>query len=164
LPRLIIGNSATPTNNHIDAIRFLADNKINAELIIPLSYGDASYIKYLKENISFYKGGPVRFMEERLSFADYLNFLNSADALVMNNTRPQGYGNIFMMLYLCKPVFLNDKNVSLLDLTKNNIPWYSLQELKSFSMNTLTTAEQKKSLVELLSHDRSLEIYSRLFS
>lgn len=161
--RLIVGNSATPTNNHIDVLRFLQNNGIEADVIIPLSYGDDRYSEFLRKNVAFYKNGSVEFMEKRLDFNSYLEFLNNADALVMNNIRPQGYGNIFIMLALGKRVFLNNKNVSVRDLTNLNIPWYPIQELKSFIQANRKDPEDNQTLFNLLSHKKNLEMLSGLF-
>lgn len=161
--RLIVGNSATPTNNHLDVLHYLQDNGIEADVIIPLSYGDDKYSEFLRSSVNFFTMGKVEFMDKRLDFNSYLNFLNSADALVMNNIRPQGYGNIFMMLALGKPVFLSEKNVSAKDLTSYGIPWHSFSELSSFSKQKSKATEDSKALFQLLSHKKSLETLSKLF-
>jgi hypothetical protein len=35
-----------------------------------------------------------------MAFEEYLNFLAASDGLIMNTVRPQGYGNILMMMYV----------------------------------------------------------------
>ncbi|WP_276369977.1 TDP-N-acetylfucosamine:lipid II N-acetylfucosaminyltransferase [Chryseolinea sp. H1M3-3] len=159
---LIIGNSGSPTNNHLDAVKFLEDSKISADLYFPVSYGDARYISFLKKNIKF-SFGRVEFIERFMPFDEYLNFIVSADGLVMNSTRPQGYGNILMMMYIGKPVFFNSKNISLPDLNAAGLKWFSLESLKS--LETLKNdAGNKVAVMNLLSHERLLKEYQILFS
>ncbi|HEY0654420.1 MAG TPA: hypothetical protein VGD65_14870, partial [Chryseosolibacter sp.] len=55
--KLIVGNSGTPSGNHLDAIRLLQNLSVKADLYIPVSYGEADYISFLKSNASFYKNG-----------------------------------------------------------------------------------------------------------
>ena len=56
--KILIGNSANPTNNHIAIIDYLSTIKLKQhEIIVPLSYGgDEFYIKYLL-NYGFLKLG-----------------------------------------------------------------------------------------------------------
>ena len=162
--KLIIGNSATPTNNHVDAVRDLSIQGVKADLFIPISYGNASYARFLKTALRFYKGGQVEFVDTRMDFNSYLNFLNTADALVMNNIRPQGYGNIFIMLFLGKPVFLNINNTSLPDIIEYKIPCLTIDRVKDMEVGTRITEQQLKPLADLLSHERNLKVCSELFS
>jgi len=160
-PLLIIGNSGSPTNNHLDVVQFLEANRVHADLVIPVSYGDPNYIKFLKKKLT-YSYGTIKFMDRYLAFDEYLNFLSTADALVMNTIRPQGYGNILIMMYLGKPVFFNEKNISLPDLNRAGLKWLPIENLnvsKSLAMN----ASNKEAVVNLLSHERLLKEYQILF-
>ena len=44
-PKIIIGNSATKSNNHLEAFRLIEHIKDKIEVICPLSYGDLKYGK-----------------------------------------------------------------------------------------------------------------------
>lgn len=162
--RLIVGNSGYPTNNHMDVVQFLEDHHVQADLIIPVSYGDPRYISFLKKNVRF-THGKIEFIERYMPFEEYLNLILNAEALVMNTIRPQGYGNILIMMYMNKAVFFNSKNISLPDLTNHGINWQPLEDLTLFSKpkNNLTV-ENKKAVVNLLSHDKLRISYRNLFS
>jgi hypothetical protein len=157
---LIIGNSGSPENNHLDVVRFLEENSVSADLLIPVSYGDARYIAFLKKKLT-YNLGKIEFIERYMPFEEYLNFLGQADALVMNTIRPQGYGNILMMMYIGKPVFFNEKNISLPDLSKAGLQWFPVKSLRSHSKQN---ASNKEAVIKLLSHDRLLKEYQLLFN
>jgi hypothetical protein len=159
--RLIIGNSGTPANNHLDVVEFLNQQGVQADLIIPVSYGDKRYISFLKKHLTFGHGS-LQFIEEYMSFEDYVEVLSGADALVMNTVRPQGYGNILMMLYLDKPVFFNEKNSSLAELREAGINYRYIRELPALKKGTLV--ENKNRVAALLSHDRLLATYRQQFS
>jgi dTDP-N-acetylfucosamine:lipid II N-acetylfucosaminyltransferase len=163
VPRLIIGNSGTPTNNHLDSIRKLEEQKVNADLVIPVSYGDKRYVHFLKKNIPLYSGGKIEFVERFMAFNEYVEFLMDSDGLVMNTLRPQGYGNILMMLYLEKPVFLNSRNISLSDLRKNGI---AVQDLDMIGSTELLSGrfQNKEAILNFFSHDRLKKIYQELFA
>jgi dTDP-N-acetylfucosamine:lipid II N-acetylfucosaminyltransferase len=160
-PSLIIGNSASPTNNHLDTIEFLEKSQVQANLLVPVSYGDQAYTRFLKKNLR-YSGGEITFIDRYMGFDEYLSFLASSDALLMNTVRPQGFGNIFMMLCLGKSVFFNEKNISLPDLTAHGIKWYPLSDIVSFSVHHAGKSNSD-AVVKLLSHDSLMESYGKLF-
>lgn len=161
-PIMVVGNSGFATNNHMDTIALLTERKIHADLVIPVSYGDPAYIRFLKKNLTTYEYGRLDFMERYLGFEEYLAMLASSDALIMNTIRPQGYGNILLMLYMNKPVFLNDKNISLPDLERENISFKSLQEIDN-NWRSEPLVNNREAVANLFSHDRLIRIYEELF-
>ena len=159
-PTFIVGNSGSPTNNHLDAIQFLEDNRVHANLIVPVSYGDSHYISFLKKEIK-YSFGEVKFLERYMPFDEYLRLIASSDGLIMNSLRPQGYGNILMMMYLEKTVYLNSRNTSLPDLDKAGLKWRSIDSITSQSSRE--KMQNKKAVTDFLSHDRLTREYRFLF-
>lgn len=161
LPTYILGNSSTPDLNHLDAIAWMEREGIRANLCVPVSYGDKKYTRFLKKHLSSYKGGNIEFVDRFMTIHDYLQFLNRADGLIMNNIRPQGYGNIFMMMYLNKKVFLNEKNLSIPELDTNKLKWHRLLDLKT--EGTKEKDNNKPAVSALLSHEALLKSYQELF-
>ena len=159
---LIVGNSGSPTNNHLDVVQYLEENGVEADLFLPVSYGDPRYISFLKKNLKF-SFGKVEFVDRYMPFDEYLDFLSTADGLIMNTIRPQGYGNILMMMYLGKPVFFNSGNISLPDLTAAGIQWHPLESLRTLG-DLDWNASNKDAVMNLLSHNRLLREYQLLFS
>lgn len=161
-PAYILGNAANPVLNHVDAVYALEQKQIKADLKIPVSYGFPAYTKFLRKELSFYTGGSIEFIDQYMTFQDYLNFLSTADGMIMNSVRPQGYGNIFLMQYMAKPVYFNLKNISLPDLTTNNIVWRDIDRIPTGGKKE--EIENKEAVVQLLSHARLLKTYQELFS
>lgn len=160
-PRLLVGNSGTPTNNHLDTVTWIEKNAIKADLFIPVAYGDASYVAFLKKNLSFYTGGKIVFVDQYMAFDEYVNFLLSTDGLIMNTIRPQGYGNIFMMLYLGRAVFVNEKNISLPDLEESDIRVNRFGDLKD--LGDLKVTPNREAILKIFSQERMEEIYRGFF-
>lgn len=161
-PTYILGNSSTAELNHLDAVAWMDREGITANLSIPVSYGDSKYTRFLKKNLSIYKGGEVQFVDRYMNFQEYLEFLYAADGLIMNNIRPQGYGNIFLMMYLGKKVFLNENNLSISELNKHGFVWYPMREMKDGGEVNLL--KNQAAISALLAHDRLLTVYQDLFS
>jgi hypothetical protein len=161
-PLYILGNSSTPELNHLDAVAGMNEAGVKADLLVPVSYGDMRYARFLKTNLSFYRGGDVRFVDQYMNFPEYLQFLYGTDGLIMNNIRPQGYGNIFMMMYLGKKIFLNGKNLSIPELNGARLIWKPIAQMNTHT--ELNWKQNQAAVTNLLSHSSLLKIYGELFS
>lgn len=161
IPKLVVGNSGTPTNNHLDTVTWLKKNDIKADLLIPVAYGDKHYISFLKKNLSFYTGGKLTFIDQYMTFDEYVEFLLGTDGLIMNTIRPQGYGNIFMMIYLGRPVFVNERNISLGDLEKNGISVNRLRDVKN--LENVEVKQNKEAILGIFSQERMEVVYREAF-
>lgn len=161
-PVYILGNSATPELNHLDAVALMEEAGVNADLCVPVSYGDMRYARFLKRNLAHHRGGDIRFINQHMPFGEYVQFLNQCDGLIMNNIRPQGYGNIFMMMYLGKKVFLNPRNPSTADLDRAGLRWEPVAHAGNTS--TIEWEANRSAVTAFLSHERCLRVYNELFS
>lgn len=108
---ILLGNSATITNNHLEIIDLLGNlNLFGREIITPLSYGNPKYanliINYgrtvLKSNFK-----PLTVFIEK---NEYYNLFSSCGFIIMNHKRQQGVGNITQALFKGIRVFLNKQN------------------------------------------------------
>lgn len=142
--RILLGNSADPTNNHIDACRFLQKAiSINKVVICPLSYGSSAYSglfqkwsqKHLQEQFS-----PITSFMNRKS---YIDFLNKMDIVVMYHNRQQALGNIITSLVLGKPVFLKANNPVYAMLQNMGIPnLYDVSKIRSINFSEVCKIAQ----------------------
>lgn len=162
LPTYILGNSSTPELNHLDAVAWMEREGVRANLCVPVSYGDKRYAHFLKSRLSSFKGGKIQFVDHYMAIHQYLQFLNRSDGLIMNNIRPQGYGNIFMMMYLEKKVYLNEKNFSVKDLSEKGLRWLALKDLGE--KPAIGMESNRSAVLGLLSHETLLKVYRELFS
>lgn len=107
---VLVGNSGTQTNNHIEVFEKLAHylEEIN-QVIVPLSYGDATYIKQISEYGQRLFGDKFKPLYNFLDSSEYGKIINSCDLIFMNHRRQQAFGNIIIALYLGKEVYLSDK-------------------------------------------------------
>lgn len=150
--RILVGNSATEANQHMEAYDILSKFKDeDIEIFSPLSYGSENYrdqvISYGK-NIYGDKFHPLtQFMPLR----DYVDFLSSIDIGIFNNDRQQALGNISALLALGKKVYIRN-DTSMWDSLKEmgfrvanilEIPRYDLQKLVYISKDEI--ANNKKS-------------------
>lgn len=105
--RIIIGNSATKSNNHLEIFDILKNNKLkNASILCPLSYGDSDYAKIVNEKGYEYFKDNFFPIFKMLSFSDYVELLSTCDVGIYNHDRQQALGNISLMIGLKKKVYL----------------------------------------------------------
>jgi dTDP-N-acetylfucosamine:lipid II N-acetylfucosaminyltransferase len=106
---ILLGNSASPTNNHLEAIDMLAKLNIkHRQVCIPLSYGSAAYansvIEYAKKVIPDNHKPITGF----LPLQEYNLLLANCGIVIMNHYRQQAVGNVLAALFLGAKVFLNN--------------------------------------------------------
>lgn len=145
---IFLGNSATITNNHFEIIRKVSRfrDKIRFKLYVPLSYGDVGYKKKLIEFGNKLLGDHFVAVTNYLSSFQYLELMNKMDLVIMNHYRSQALGNIYVFLYLGKPVFLNSKCPTTLFLDDLAVKYFDVDSIrKSLLSRELLTKEERNS-------------------
>jgi len=110
---ILIGNSANPSNNHIDAFHVLKSFHIgNRKVFCPLSYGADSkeYANRIIEEGKKIFGTNFIPLKEFLTIDEYNGILNSCNIVIMNQNRQQAVGNIISSIWHGSKVFLNEEN------------------------------------------------------
>ncbi|MDA0524842.1 TDP-N-acetylfucosamine:lipid II N-acetylfucosaminyltransferase [Methanococcoides alaskense] len=108
---ILVGNSATPTNNHLEVFDFLRTQNLKGKKIIcPLSYGNSEYAHIIKNAASIYFGNRFLAVDKFIPYDNYISIISSCSNVIMNHHRQQGGGNITAMLYMGAKVFLNTLN------------------------------------------------------
>lgn len=106
-----VGNSATESNQHFDALDTLAQYKDkDVTIFLPLNYGPAGYESYASEVIAhaekIFGKDRVVALREQVSGAEYLELLSKVDVGVFNNNRQQAMGNISQLILLGAKVYI----------------------------------------------------------
>lgn len=110
-PDVLLGNSATPANNHVEAIELLRTRlPLGGRLLVPLSYGRARYANAVIE------AGRAALLErfdpltDWMPIAAYNTRIASCGFVFMNHRRQQALGNICAALYKGASVYLRREN------------------------------------------------------
>ncbi len=109
-PDVLLGNSATASNNHADALALLQGRLGAGRLVVPLSYGDAAYAAKVAALGQAQFGDRFEPLREWMSLADYNERIRHCGFVVMNHRRQQGVGNIGAALYKGATVYLRREN------------------------------------------------------
>ncbi len=151
-----IGNSADPSNNHLEVFEQLANFRDeNIALYVPLSYGNQEYAQtVIKAGVELF-GERFKPMTDFMPFDKYLDFLGKIDIAIFNHKRQQAMGNTITLLGLGKKVYLRDdvtpwkmfetigakvystSNINLAPLPAETIKHNQLTIKNSFSEQTL---------------------------
>lgn len=109
---ILVGNSATPENNHIDMFINLINNYDIKDRYIycPLSYGDLEYSKVVINMGNKLFGDRFKPLCNFLDKDEYFKILKSCGFIFMNQLRQQAVGNILSLLCNGSKLFLNKKN------------------------------------------------------
>jgi hypothetical protein len=114
-----VGNSADPSNNHIDVFEQLLKFKNeNIKIYVPLSYGNSEHTEKVISAGNAMFGDKFIPMTDFMVFDQYLHFLADIDIAIFNHKRQQAMGNIITLLGLGKKVYLRN------DIT----PWQTFEE------------------------------------
>ncbi|RKQ40369.1 TDP-N-acetylfucosamine:lipid II N-acetylfucosaminyltransferase [Enterobacter sp. R1(2018)] len=162
---ILVGNSATPENNHIEAFNYILEN-INwqqCKIYCPLSYGNAEY------GIKICNYGKKLFGENFIPLLDFMDkkkynkILASCKLFIFNHIRQQALGNIISGLAMEKTIILNKINPLCSWLEENNIMFITADNtlpLKTLSNDDLIN--NKKQIEKIWSRSAIAAKTSRL--
>jgi dTDP-N-acetylfucosamine:lipid II N-acetylfucosaminyltransferase len=126
---IFLGNSASFTNNHLEAFQILKQMNIgNRKIVVPLSYGNSLYAEYIqKEGSKLFNAGfkPLRTF---MPLNEYTRELQSCGITIMNHFRQQAVGNILTMLWLGSKVYLNESNTVFHFLRRIGVKIFSIEK------------------------------------
>ncbi|MDP4982461.1 TDP-N-acetylfucosamine:lipid II N-acetylfucosaminyltransferase [Pseudoalteromonas tunicata] len=147
--KILVGNSAAPSNEHFKAFSCLAHLATeNIEIIVPLNYGgEADYIaKTIKQGRAIFadKFKPITDM---LSKEDYDALLQQVSLTVFSQQRQQGLYVVYAMLLQGKPIFLNSTTTSFVNLASLGFEVGATEQLSSLSFAGLFTLLSKPNAV-----------------
>ncbi|MBE0472451.1 MAG: TDP-N-acetylfucosamine:lipid II N-acetylfucosaminyltransferase [Methyloprofundus sp.] len=112
--KVLVGNSASFTNNHLEVFDLLKSVKDKSELeldiISPLSYGDDCCLNAVKQKGVDCFGERFQAVTGFMPIDEYVSLLKQCGYALMNHKRQQAVGNIVIMLYLGARVFLREEN------------------------------------------------------
>lgn len=109
--KVLIGNSGSPMNNHLEVFTCLSHNiPSHAEIYCPLSYGNEVYIRKICEIGNRIFADRFHPVLETMPREQYEEFLSTIDVGIFNfPTKSGANGHIKQLLSMGKKVFLNEE-------------------------------------------------------
>jgi hypothetical protein len=104
---ILIGNSADPSNNHLDIFSKIEKYKDKSvRVFVPLSYGNEEYAQQVIDDGVRVFGDRFVAMREFMPLDKYIEFLMSIDIAIFGHERQQAMGNIITLLGFGKKVYI----------------------------------------------------------
>ena len=108
---ILVGNSATPANNHADAFAQLARIDLgNRRIVVPLSYGDEDYAREVCRIGGRMFGSRFTPLRQFMPIGEFNTAIADCATVLMNHVRQQAFGTINAALYMGARVFLRPEN------------------------------------------------------
>lgn len=127
---VLLGHRGKHEDNHIallDALRKFENEPV--ELHVPLSYGNADYIEMVKKYIREGNFRNVTVIEEFLTLPEYYKLLARMDCGIFDGVTSYALGNIAIMLFLDKTIFLNGKGVIRQAFDMEKLPYKLIEDI-----------------------------------
>lgn len=151
---IILGNSASFSNNHNSVLRTLSKCTLdNRKIITPLSYGVG--IKYVERSGFKYFPNSFNPITRFMPINEYNDLLLSARTFIYGHYRQEAFGNILTAFYIGGVVFLYSKNPLYSSLKQLGFIFFDIEELPSLIDYHLTEDEKKKN------HKLCCDLYSK---
>lgn len=159
--KFLLGNSADPSGNHLDAIRFLK-KKVKApfDLYCLLSYGDRAVSNRICKYGNQELGERFHPVKEYMDREKYVGFLNDMDMILMFHNRQQAAGAIMTSLSLGKPVFMKSQSPLYQQIASMGIrSVHDVSRLDSLDLHDVVREAQtiRNETIELLLREYSSE-------
>jgi dTDP-N-acetylfucosamine:lipid II N-acetylfucosaminyltransferase len=127
---IMVGNSAAPSNNHLEALEKLLPFKNDDICIyVPLSYGNSKYAEKIIEIGNGWFGDKLKPLTEFMPFDEYLSFLGVIDIAIFNHNRQQAMGNTITLLGLGKTVYMRNDTTQWQFFKEKNIDVFYIDKL-----------------------------------
>lgn len=143
---VFLGNSATESNNHISALKLIAQYE-HINVVVPLSYGKKKYAKDIEAYGIELLGKRFFGLTEFLPKEDYLNVINKCEFLLMNHIRQQALGNILAGIISYKTVILKKESVLAKCFSEIGIRYRTASDENPFRALSLEKKEANIALV-----------------
>ncbi|MDD2846513.1 MAG: TDP-N-acetylfucosamine:lipid II N-acetylfucosaminyltransferase [Rhodoferax sp.] len=159
---ILLGNSASSSNNHLDALEKLRPFAgENIRIYCPLSYGDPAYGDKIAEAGRIIFGDKFIPLREFMQFEKYLQFLADIDIAIFNHNRQQGMGNVTTLLGLGKVVYMRSNITSYQAFKRLGI---RVRDIDKFTITENNTAEDIFKVADYFSPSRLKIQWSSIFN
>lgn len=146
--RILVGNSATPTNRHIPVLEALSKYRNeDIEVCAPLSYGDDAYRAEVISAGKRLLGEKFVPMVDYVDIEQYQQFLSTVSVGVFNHNRQQGMGNINGLMRLGAKVFLSKDSPMWDDFAKEGRVFYATEDLPNLPFEDFAVEDKKGAAV-----------------
>jgi hypothetical protein len=165
---ILVGNSASESNNHIDCFIKLikeCDKYIN-KVVCPLGYGDSIYGEKVIEFGRKLFGDRFIPLTEYIDYKKYVMILEEVDEAIFFHDRQQGVYTIIQLLVLGKKVYIKNTVTTFKLLIQQGIHVYNANEDFGKNINRHDPVSIKRNISkikELWSESNLVQLWREIF-
>ncbi|QJR81849.1 TDP-N-acetylfucosamine:lipid II N-acetylfucosaminyltransferase [Alteromonas pelagimontana] len=149
-----VGNSADPTNNHVDVFQQLHPIIAgNTKILCPLSYCDENNAQTVVSQGKQFFGNRFIPILQYLSLKSYLEILRNVDFAIFHSCRQQGFSNMINLLGMGKKVFINDKSNLCKYFTSLGVTFFSSYNIELSPIDKDAALKNQKIILDNFTED-----------
>ena len=167
---VLLGNSASITNNHLYAFQYLSKIDIGErQIVVPLNYTiNEKYINHVIDSGETIFG-KNRFipLREFLPLREYNELMLSAEICVYGNWRQEAMGNITIALYLGSKVFMSNKSPLFKWFKEVGAIIFELETITNDSFQVLSQEDKEHNrnlMFSLFAKEKQTEVITRYWN
>lgn len=165
---VMVGHSASSLNRHcevIDLLKPFENEKMVLHLV--LSYAGEGYVWKVKKYVKDFWNGKVEILENKMDYEMYAKYVNRMDAVILDGVLSYALGNLSMVLFLKKKIFLNRNGVLQKGMNAENIYFHYTDEIKGMSFTEFSTKEiytlPNESTLAAQPYEEAAEAWRKIF-
>lgn len=156
---ILIGNSVTPSNNHLDVLEVVKRYKhAEQSILMPLSYGSDKYKRWLKP---YLQSPDIMPLYDFMPQDDYFKLVADCSYAVYGTMRQQALGNIYYALLKGIKVFLYRDSVTYQNFKDLGVVVFAIEDMNEESLRTPLTSEEmeQNNKAMLAEYSRRMTVY-----
>ncbi len=143
-PDILVGNSASPANNHLEVFGLLARQNLSGRrVLVPLSYGDQTYAGSVTEAGVALLGERFVPVTEFMPLAEYNKLLAGCGIVIIGARRQMALGNILRAIWQGAHVVLDRRSPVVSYLQRHGVNVMLLDELATGSLPSEPLSESQ---------------------
>jgi len=159
-----IGNSADPTNNHLDILGKLKKYRDeNIKIFAPLSYGNMEYAQEIADKGKEIFGDKFVAMLDFMPLEKYFEFLGEIDIAIFAHKRQQAMGNTITLLGLGKKVYMRNDVTPFKTFEDIDVKVFDVENIDIDLIDEITKEQNIKRIKEHFSKENYLKQLTNLF-
>lgn len=162
---LLIGNSADPSNNHLEIFEKIEKHQSKSiEIYCPLSYGDMNYRELvIQEGLKRF-GDNFIPIKNLMPINEYLELLNKIDLAIFAHDRQQAMGNTITLLGMGKKVFIKNTTTTWQLFDKLKIKVFDINQIDLNDMPTKFKTYNRLKIKETFSEATLIKQLSSIYT
>ena len=144
---ILVGNSATSTNNHTEVFNLLKEIDLSKiKIICPLAYGDEQYRTQIIEYASKLFGNIFNPIAELTASSAYYVMLGNIDIAIFNHSRQGAMGNIITLLGMGKTVYIKQNTSPAEFFNRIGIKTFNVDSISEYGLEKLDDLQRESNI------------------